>query len=134
VLVFDTWQLGCIAGVSNSNRWLPAPNRQKAFSYQLEVSLKFRTSHSYDHAQQRVHEEFLREFVMSKILAQGGLGNDVPKIGEGEAVATFHFMPAFWDICQQCSIDPREGNCHHREVDVIDHGMGVTGLAFATHI
>ncbi|HUT71672.1 MAG TPA: hypothetical protein VMW89_13445, partial [Desulfatiglandales bacterium] len=40
-------------------------------------------------------------------------------------------MPTFRDVFQACSIDPGNGGCHHGKVDVIDHGMGITGLAFA---
>jgi hypothetical protein len=102
-----------------------------------EVSQKLCLADSCDHTQQGIHEGFLRKFVVFvangiKILAQGDLGNDAPQIGEGETVAASHFMLAFGDIFQPCRIDPRDGSCHHSEVDVIDHGMGITGLAFAT--
>ena len=66
-----------------------------------------------------------------KILTQCGLGNDVPKIRERETVAAFDFMSTFRDVFQPCPIDPGNSSRHHRKVDVIDHGMGITGLAFA---
>jgi len=66
-----------------------------------------------------------------KILTQCGLGNDVSQIREGKTVAASDFMPTFGDAFQPCPIDPCNSSRHHREVDVIDHGMGITGLAFA---
>jgi len=41
-------------------------------------------------------------------------------------------MPTFGGIFQPCPIDPCNGSCHHRKVDVIDHCIGITGLALAT--
>ena len=66
-----------------------------------------------------------------KIFTKSGLGNDVSQIREGETVAASDFMPTFWGVFQPCSIDPGNGSRHHRKIDVIDHGMGITGLTFA---
>ena len=67
-----------------------------------------------------------------KIICQGDLGNDMSQIRECETVAASDFVPTFGDIDKPFSIDPGNGGCHHRKIDVIDHGMGITGLAFAT--
>ena len=67
-----------------------------------------------------------------KILTQGGLGNDVSQIRECETVAPSDFMPTFGGVFQPCPIDPGNGSCHHGKVDVIDHCIGITGLALAT--
>ena len=41
-------------------------------------------------------------------------------------------MATFGDVFESCAIDPGNSGGHHGKVDVIDHGMGITGLAFAT--
>ena len=65
------------------------------------------------------------------ILTQCGLGNDVSQIGEGKTVTASDFMPTFGDFFEPCPIDPGNSSRHHREVDMVDHGMGITVLAFA---
>ena len=67
-----------------------------------------------------------------KIFTQCGLGNNVSEVGEGETIAPSDFMATFGDVFQPRPIDPRNGSCHRREVNVIDHGMGIAGLAFVT--
>lgn len=89
-----------------------------------------------NHAEQGVNKRFFKGFGVItakgiKILAQCGLGNDVSQIREGETVAASDFMPTFGDVFQPCPIDPCNSSCHHREVNMVDHCMGVTGLAFA---
>ena len=101
-----------------------------------KVSPKLYTVHLSNHAQQGVDESFFQGFGVItangiKILTQCGLGNDVSQIREGKTVSASDFMPTFGDIYQPCPIDPGNGSRHHREVDMVDHGMGITGLAFA---
>ena len=66
-----------------------------------------------------------------KIICEGGLGNDMPQVREGEAVAASDFMSTFGDLLKPCSIDPGNGGCHHGKVDVIHDGVGITGLTYA---
>ena len=58
--------------------------------------------------------------------------NDVPQIRECETIAPSDFMTTFRGVFQPCPIDLCNCSCHHREVDVIDYGMGIMDLAFAT--
>jgi len=55
-----------------------------------------------------------------KIICQGNLGNDMSQIRECKTVAASDFVPTFGDVFQPCSIDPGNGGCHRRKVDVID--------------
>jgi len=105
--------------------------------FEPEVSPKLYIVHLSNHAQQGVDESFFQGFGVItangiKILTQCGLGDDVSQVREGKTVAASDFMPTFGDVFQPCAIYPGNGSCHHREIDVIDHGMGITGLAFAT--
>ena len=65
-----------------------------------------------------------------KIICQGGLGNDMSQIRERKTVTASDFVPTFGDVFQPCPIDPCNGSRHHREINMIDHGMGIAGLAF----
>ncbi len=66
-----------------------------------------------------------------KILIECDFGDDAPEIREGKTVPPFDLVSTFGSVFQPCSIDPDDGGRHHGKVDVIDHGMGITGLAFA---
>ena len=106
------------------------------FYFVTKVSPKLYILLSRNHAEQGVDERFFQGFGVItakgiKILTQCGLGNDMSQIREGKTVAASDFMPTFWDVFQPCPIDPCNSSRHHREVNVIDHGMGITGLAFA---
>ena len=102
-----------------------------------QVSLRLHSGHSRDHTQQCLYEGFSREFVLFvangiKIMCQCGLGNDMSQIREGETVAPSDFMPTLGDGFEPSPIDPCNGSCHHREVNVIVDGMGIARLGFAT--
>ncbi len=66
-----------------------------------------------------------------KIIAQCGLGNDVPQVGKGKTVATLDFVPSFGDVFEPCTIYPNDGCGHDGKIDVIDHSLCIAGLAFA---
>jgi hypothetical protein len=42
-------------------------------------------------------------------------------------------MPTLGDIFQSCPIDPGNCSCHHRKVDVIDHGIGIPFVLTFSH-
>ena len=67
-----------------------------------------------------------------KTICQCGFCNDMSQIREGETVASSDFMPTFGDAFEPSPIDPCNGSCHHREVNVIGDGMGIARLGFAT--
>ena len=52
-------------------------------------------------------------------------------VGESKTISAFDFMPSFRSIFRQYAIDPGNSGGHRRKVDVIDHGMCITGLTFA---
>jgi len=55
--------------------------------------------------------------------------NDMSQIRERESVAASDFAPTFGGILKPYSIDPGNGGCHHKAINVIDHGMDIAGLA-----
>ena len=116
---------------------IPIPPASLLVDLNSQVSLKLCTGHSRDHTQQSIDEGFSREFVLFvakviKIICQCGFGNDMSQIREGQAVASSDFMPTFGDGFKPSPIDPCNGSCHHREVNVIGDGMGIARLTFAT--
>jgi len=83
-----------------------------------------------------VHERFSRQFFFFvvngiKVITQCGLSDEMSQIRAGEAVTTFDLMPTFGDVFELCGIDPGNRGGHHGAVDVIDHNLCITGLAFA---
>ncbi len=65
-----------------------------------------------------------------KIFMQRGFGDDPSEIRERKTVAAFDFVSSFDYIFQSRPIDPGDSCRHHGKIDVIAHGMCITGLAF----
>jgi len=94
-------------------------------------NLKFHIIDSRNHTQQCIDERFFQVLGVVaangiKIICQGGPGNDMSQIREGKTVTTSDFMSTFRDFFEPCPIDPCNSNRHHREIDMVDHGMGIT--------
>ena len=66
-----------------------------------------------------------------KIRLQGGLGDELSDIGEGKMPAAFDGMTALRGVREPVGIKPCDGGCHCAKIQMVHHGIGVAGLAFA---